>query len=216
MTANHIKHASQFKEVLVGGGENFFATMATITNNLLVLQKIQIADKQRKHWCLWVYYSAVPTETCLQLSVCVCLVGSPMTVINDLTNVLSQKALWLWLCWVHRGRCACISISYATGKRDKSAKICSQTSMAVSLSLVLTLPFSLSLSSPDLSTILQSHPLCILTTCLSVYGPAYHPFITTCEPKTQTPLEIERKREREQEEKGETELIRNPQRWVPI
>lgn len=91
-------------------------------------------------------------------------------------------------------------------EKDKSAKKCSQTSKSVRYLSFFALPFTLSPFSFDLSTILQSHPLCILTTCLSVYGPAYHPFITTCEPKTQAPQEREREKSKDRAYKKSTEM----------
>lgn len=79
--------------------------------------------RPRCHSYLWVYFNAVTLETCLQLSVYVCLFGSPMTVINDLTNVPSQKVSWLWLCWIYRGSCARISISYPTATMKKGTSV---------------------------------------------------------------------------------------------
>lgn len=45
-----------------------------------------------------VFLNAAALETCLQLSVYVRLVDSPMTVINDLTNAPSPKVSCLRLC----------------------------------------------------------------------------------------------------------------------
>lgn len=150
MTANHIKHASQFKGVLVGEGRTSFLQwlLATLqTNNLSVVKYTSRMTSRGRFtfaWCqnwtpilvvfdihrhysrpsyLWSCFNAFALETCLQLSVYVCLVGSPMTVINDLTNVPSQKVSWLRLCWIYRGSCARVSISSTAATMKKGTSV---------------------------------------------------------------------------------------------
>lgn len=98
-------------------------------------------------------------------------------------------------------------------ERDESAKICSQTSTSVRF---LSFLLSLSLSLPSLLTSPPSSSL-----ILYAYWQYASQFmalhtIPSLPPANQRPKHHRRERERESKRQAKTELIRNPQIWVPI